>query len=101
MNNDELLVRQQLLLVRSAQLRIALADQAQVFRKPLALVDQARSSLQWLYHNPQWPLGAVLILFLLRPRRTVLWGGRLWWAWTRFQRVKNWLKALPLQRQPP
>lgn len=101
MNNDELLLRQQNLLVRSAQLRLALANQAQVFRRPLAVADQARSSLQWLYRNPAWPLGALLLVFLLRPRRTILWGGRLWWTWTMFNRAQNWVKTLPLQRRSP
>lgn len=97
MNNDELLLRQQGLVAHSTQLRDSLANQAQVFRKPLAMVDQARHSLQWLYRNPQWPLGVLLVVFLLRPRRTVVWGGRVWWAWTSFNRAKTWLKALPVQ----
>lgn len=101
MNNDELVLRQQRLLMRSAQLRIALADQAQIFKKPLAVADQARSSLQWLYRNPQWPLGALLVLFLLRPRRVILWGGRAWWAWTAFNRARSWVTALSLQRRSP
>lgn len=101
MNNDELLLRQQRLVARSAQLRISLADQTQVFRKPLAVVDQARHTLQWLYHHPHWPLGVLLVLFLLRPRRTVLWGGRLWWAWTGFNRARTWLKALTVQPRSP
>jgi hypothetical protein len=51
MNNNELLLRQHRLLLRSARLRLTLADQSQVFKKPLALADQARNSLQWLYRN--------------------------------------------------
>ncbi len=101
MNNDEILVRQQRLLVRSAQLRLSLADQTQVFRKPLALVDQARSGLQWLNRNPAWPLGALLTLLLLRPKRTLLWGGRLWWGWTTFKRTRSWVAALPVSRRSP
>lgn len=101
MDNDELLLRQQRLVERSAQLRISLADRAQVFRKPLAAIDQARHSLQWLYRHPQWPLGGLVVLFLLRPRRTVLWGGRLWWAWNSVSRARTWLKALPVQPRSP
>lgn len=101
MNNDELVVRQQRLLMRSTQLRLALADQAQVFKRPLAVADQARSSLQWLNRNPQWPLAALLVLVVLRPGRALLWGGRLWWAWTTFKRARKWMTKLPLQRLPP
>ncbi len=101
MNNDELLLRQQSLLVRSAQLRLAMANQVQVFRRPLAVADQARSRLQWLYSNPAWPLGALLLVFVLRPRRTIVWGGRLWWAWRMFNRAQGWIKTLPLQQRLP
>lgn len=98
MNNDELVLRQQRLLVRSARLRLTLADQARVFKRPLTVADQAQASLRWLYRNPRWPLGALLVLFVLRPRRAILWGGRLWWAWRTFKRAQNWIAKLPLQR---
>ncbi len=95
MNKDELVIRQQRLQLRSAQLRLTLADQAHVFKRPLAAADQVRANLQWLYRNPLWPLGALLVLAILRPRRTILFGGRLWWAWTTFKRVRNWMAAMP------
>ncbi len=101
MNNDELLLRQQRLLVRSAQLRITLVDQVQVLKKPLAVADQTQARAQWLYRNPQWPLGALIVLAVLRPRRTILWGGRLWWAWTTFKRLRNLVATVPLIRIPP
>jgi hypothetical protein len=97
MNNNELLLRQHRLLLRSARLRLTLADQSQVFKKPLALADQARNSLQWLYRNPQWPLGVLLTLAVLRPKRTLLWAGRLWWAWSAFKRVRSGMASHPLQ----
>ncbi len=95
MNNDDLLLRHQRLLMRSAQLRLTLENQAQVFKTPLAVVDQARNILHWLYRNPEWPLGALIVLTVLRPRRTLLWGGRLWWAWKTFKRARNWVAKLP------
>lgn len=93
MNTDELVVRQQRLLLRSAQLRLALATQAQVLKGPLAVADQAHRGLKWLQNNPLWPLGALAVLLVLRPRRIVLWGGRAWWAWSSFKRVRNWLTS--------
>jgi hypothetical protein len=98
MNHYELMLRQQQLLVRSAQLRHSLADQVHVFKRPLAIADQVRSSLQWLYRNPQWPLGALMILVVLRPRRALGWSGRLWRAWRLFRRTRNWVATLPRQR---
>ncbi|ABD69958.1 hypothetical protein Rfer_2236 [Rhodoferax ferrireducens T118] len=101
MNNDDLVLRQQRLLVRSAQLRLLLADQAQVLQRPLALADQAQSGLQWLYRNPQWPLGALALVVLVRPRRAIVWGGRLWWAWKTFKQTQKWLAKQPLQGRSP
>lgn len=95
MNNDELLLRQQRLLARSSQLRLTLADQAQVFKSPLALVDQLRNGLQWVYRNPHWPLGAMLVLAVMRPRRALMWGGRMWWGWKMFQRARKWSATRP------
>lgn len=99
MNNDELALRQQRLLARSAELRLTLTNQGQVFKTPLALVDQVQAGLQWLYRNPQWPLGALLALVVLRPRRAILWGGRFWWAWKTLSRAQKWVAATSRQRR--
>lgn len=95
MSTDELVTRQQRLLVRNAQLRLILADQAQVLKGPLAVADQARSGFRWLYNNPRWPLAAMLVLLAVRPRRMVLWGGRLWLAWSTFKRLQSRLATTP------
>lgn len=97
MSNDDLVLRQQRLLMRSIELRINLADQAQVFKQPLAVADQARAALQWLYRNPQWPLGALLVVAVLRPRRAIIWSSRFLLAWRSFKRVRNWISKLPMQ----
>lgn len=99
MNTDELTGRQQRLLVRSAQLRLTLAHQAQVLKGPLAVADQARNGLRWLYDNPRWPLAALLVLLAVRPRRAVLWGGRVWMAWTTFKRLQDRLTGAPRPRR--
>jgi len=101
MKHDELVLRQQRLLVRSAQLRLVLSNQAQVLQRPFALADQAQSGLQWLYRNPQWPLGALVLVVLVRPRRAIVWGGRLWWAWKTFKQTQKWLTKQSLQKLSP
>jgi hypothetical protein len=93
MNNDDIVLRQQHLLARSAQLRLILSDQTQALRKPLSWVDQAISGMAWLRHNPQWPLGAVLVLAVVRPRGAIRWASRLWWGWQSFKRVRQWLES--------
>ena len=97
MNNDDLVLRQQRLVARSAQLRLALADQTQALKKPLAWADQVRKGVTWLRHNPQWPLGAVLVLVVVRPRRAIRWGGRLWWGWQTFRRARHWFESNSLR----
>ncbi|MBI3531266.1 MAG: hypothetical protein HY068_02095 [Burkholderiales bacterium] len=87
----ELAARQQQLLIRSAELRVTLAHQSQTLQGPLALADQAVSSVHWLRSHPQWPLGALLLLAVLRPRRALVWAGRLWWGWGLYQRTRSWL----------
>ena len=101
MNHSDLAVRQQRLQVRSAQLRLVLAKQAQALQRPLALADRAQSGFQWLYHNPHWPLGALVLVILVRPRRAMVWGGRLWWGWKSFNPAQHWLNQHPLAKQLP
>ena len=98
MNNDELLLHQQHLLMRSGQLRSTFASQAQDFKVPFALADQIHRGVRWLYRNPLWPLGGLLALIVVRPRRAIVWGGRVWWAWKVFQRTRNWIATGALQR---
>ena len=89
MNNADLVLRTQRLLVRSTLLRHTLADQVQVLEKPLALVDKAQAGLQWLLRNPHWPAAAVLGMLILRPKRALVWSGRIWWVWKTFQLSKK------------
>ena len=94
----ELQLRREALRLRSAELRLEIAGQAQVLQAPLAWVDQARKSLRWLRTHPEWPLGALVLLLVVRPRRTLRWGGRLWWGWGLWQQAQRLLQG-PAARQ--
>ena len=74
---------------------MSLNQQAQVLRRPLALADAAQTGLQWIYRNPAWPIGALTLVLLLRPKRALVWGGRAWWVWKRYRRVQDWLARPP------
>lgn len=91
LQRDALARRQQQLLIRSAELRVMLAQQAQVLQTPLAVADQVRTGVRWLRQNPQWPLGAAVVLALKRPRRALGWASRLWWSWRVYLRARDWL----------
>ena len=88
----ELAARQQRLLIRSAELRVTLAHQSQALQQPLALADQAVSGARWLRNHPQWSLGALLALAVLRPRRALAWATRLWWGLGLYKQARRWLQ---------
>ena len=87
----ELAQRQQQLLLRSAELRASLGQQARVLQTPLALADQVRAGLQWLRTHPIWPIGALLLIALKRPRRALLWASRVGIGMDVYKKVHNWL----------
>lgn len=90
----ELERRQGQLLARSEQLRDAIADDAQVLRRPLDLVDQARAGWRWLRAHPPWALGAVAVVVLVvRPRRVWRLSTRLFWGWRTWRRVRPALRV--------
>ena len=71
---EELMRRRERLLHRSAELRRVWRLQVQVLRKPLGVADRVRTGTHWLVQHPEWPLGAALLLVLLRPGRVLRWG---------------------------
>jgi hypothetical protein len=97
--DQEFALKRQRLEMRSAQLRLTLATQAQVLRAPLALVDTARDGLQWLRRNPYLVIGPVMLLAALRPARALRWAGRLWLGWRTFRHTGRWLAALQARRR--
>lgn len=91
MKTDELAMRQQRLLVRSANLREALVIEVQPLKTPLALTDQIFSGLAWLRRHPGWPVGGLLLTAIVRPRKAMVWVGRLWWVWGSIKNVRRWV----------
>ncbi len=91
MNKTELLYRQRNLVHKNAQLREQLKVQSSVLVKPLGLLDQGRRLVQWLGRHPVLPASALVLGVVLKPKRALVWGGRLLWAWKTSQTVKKWL----------
>ena len=88
MTPDDLTLRQQRLLVRSAELRLTMAQEMQVLQRPLALADRVYRGIGWLGRNPQWPAGILLALCALRPQRAIQWGKHLWWVWAAVRQLR-------------
>ena len=95
---DELLQRREQLLLRSAQARAEWVQQADVLRRPLALVDRARAAAQWLLQHPEWPIGALLLVAVLRPGRMLRWAGFAWQGYALYRRAHRLMVGF---RPPP
>ena len=97
MNCDDPQLRQQLLLIRSTELRYQLRGSLEGLQRPAAWLDQTRATLSWLYQHPVWPLAGLVLLLLRKPRRIITWSGKLWWLWKtagQFQRWRTRLQAV-------
>jgi len=86
-------LRLEQLLIRSTALRLQLAQQVQMLAGPLTIADSLCSGLHWLRRHPEWPLGGLALLALLRPRRAWRWASRVWWGWRLWRRGSRWLAA--------
>jgi hypothetical protein len=84
-----LALRQQVLLLRSTELRGRLAADAAVLQPPLALADRVREGWRWLRANPAAPVAALVVVAVLRPRRVWRWGWKLWWGWRTLRRLQR------------
>jgi YqjK-like protein len=89
LSNAQLLQRREALRHRSSLLRQDWGVQVQVLRKPLGLADQARAATQWLVQHPEWPLGAALLIVLLRPGRALRWATFAWQGYGVVRRVRK------------
>ena len=96
--DHHLALRHRRLVIRSAELRLTLASQAEVLRAPLAAADTARAGVQWFRRHPYWVMGSGLLLVALRPSRALRWTSRLWWGWRTFKRTQRWLATTPARR---
>ena len=94
---EALLRRREQLQWRSGQLRHDWASQVQVLRAPLGVADQARAATKWLVRHPEWPLGAALVIVLLRPGRALRWAGYALQGYTVYRRMQRGM-ARPLSR---
>jgi hypothetical protein len=93
LSRDELLQRRERLLLRSGQLRREWALHADALRAPLGVADRARSATVWLVQHPEWPIGAVVLIVLLRPRRALRWASYAWQGYGVYRRVQRVLQV--------
>lgn len=94
MHPDAIRLRQQRLLIRSAELRISLSNDFQRLRRPATWLDQLSAAGQWLTQHPQWVVGTLVAWLVLKPRRIVGLVGRAWWLWSTARRLRRWQALL-------
>ena len=87
----ELLLRRQLLLARSAALRVALAEDGAVLERPLATADRFRAGARWLHRRRDWVAVGALVVLVLRPRRAWRLVRLSWGLWRSARRARPWL----------
>lgn len=74
-NLDRLAERRERLVAQAAAQRIALGQDLGPWRRPLALADQGVYALRNIRSHPEWLVGVVILLAVLRPRRVGKWLG--------------------------
>ncbi len=73
---------------RSQVLRDGVAQHAQVLQPWLSAADTAWAAGRWLQRNPLWLGVAVATLVVLKPKRTLDLGLRLWTGWQWWHRAR-------------
>ncbi|MBP9218232.1 MAG: YqjK-like family protein [Sterolibacterium sp.] len=86
----ELALRKQRLLLKSASLRLDLANQVGTLSPAFAAVDRLRAAGRWLRRHPQVPVAVLTALLVARPRAVFRWAQRGWFLW---QVVRRWRHA--------
>lgn len=87
----QLALKKQRLQLRSAQLRRTLANNMAGLAPAASIADVGMAGVRWLRGHPQWAVGAATALMVLRPRRTLWLGMRLWGLARLFRRVRPFL----------
>ena len=69
----ELSEKRERLVNRAAQQRLALGRDIEPWRAPLPLADRGIIVVRYVRHHPQWVVGIVVLLAVVRPARAWKW----------------------------
>ena len=77
------------LIAQAALQRMALMQDIQPWRTPLALADQGLTAVRYIKNHPAWIVSGITLLAILQPRHLGKWLGRGWVAWQLMHRVRG------------
>lgn len=77
------------LIERSRVLRNVAVEQSAALVPALRAGDQLRAAVDWIRGHPGIIAGAVVGLAVVRPRRALRWGIRLWGGWRLIQQLQR------------
>lgn len=92
--DTELALRQQLLVLRGAELRAEWVSELAPLRTGLSWTLRLQNALAWLRTHPELAAGAVAAAVVLRPGRALRWGLRLWGGWRLWRQLSPLLDTL-------
>ena len=81
--------RRERLVAQAAAQRMALAQNIEPWRVPLALADQGLTALRFIKSHPVWILGGAALLAALRPRSAGKWLRRGWVTWQIINKLRK------------
>jgi hypothetical protein len=77
----QLVARREYLIAQTAAQRIALAQNIEPWRIPLARVDRGLAALHFIKRHPAWLVGGGVLFAVLQPSRVLTWLRRGWVGW--------------------
>jgi hypothetical protein len=89
-----LLERQAKLRARATEERERLAQAAAPLQPYVNLTDRALRLGHAVYSHPRWVFVGAAAVAMVKPRRALKVGGRLWAAWRTFQSARRYLDVL-------
>ncbi len=84
-----LALKKQRLLMKSAQLRQALAGQTRPLLPLFAVADRIQLGARWLKRHPALPVAVATALLVARPRAAFRWLRRGWFLWQTLRRLQS------------
>jgi hypothetical protein len=91
MNQQDLerALKKQRLILRSAELRAALAEDGEPLLPLFAAGDYVAEGVAWLKARPRWLVAGLVAFVVARPSRLLRWGRRGFFLWRAVRRLRQ------------